>query len=319
MPSALAPLNDFLCEVYHIDPVLAARDAGQYPSLPTLMTLVDTAIARREDVTRSWTWTRLSEVRRAIEHAIFLSLKVRLKEVPRNYYHELFMNACTDDDGPIAISLNYDTLVDRAMIELSAWVGAMNFPAYGCSLRVPSGDRRFGQLLKLHGSISWLRCPKCPGLRFVIPDLSIYRDRVPDAFVDPRSLDKPEIPCRECGSPVGSCIVAPTQRKTYDIPALNEVWSEAERVLKRAGRVYFIGYSLPEDDVEIALLLRRSLDGVDPARITVVEWDEQRRERDDHPVGKRYASLFGKVGWFSGGFAAWPDHQGKSDGWRAQR
>ena len=121
MPSALAPLNDFLCEVYHIDPVLAARDAEQYPSLPTLMTLVDTAIARREDVTRSWTWTRLSEVRRAIEHAIFLSLKVRLKEVPRNYYHELFMNACTDDDGPIAISLNYDTLVDRAMIEL--WPG----------------------------------------------------------------------------------------------------------------------------------------------------------------------------------------------------
>ena len=149
---------------------------------------------------------------------------------------------------------------------------------------MPSGDRRFGQLLKLHGSISWLRCPKCPGLRFVIPDLSIYRDRVPDAFVDSRSLDKPEIPCRECGSPVGSCIVAPTQRKTYDIPALNEVWSEAERVLKRAGRVYFIGYSLPEDDVEIALLLRRSLDRVEPARITVVEWDEQRRSATTIPL-----------------------------------
>jgi hypothetical protein len=36
------------------------------------------------------------------------------------------------------------------------------------------------------------------------------------------------------------------------------------------------------------------------------------------PVGKRYTSLFGKVQWFSGGFAAWLEHQGKSNGWRAQ-
>jgi S-adenosylmethionine:diacylglycerol 3-amino-3-carboxypropyl transferase len=38
-------------------------------------------------------------------------------------------------------------------------------------------------------------------------------------------------------------------------------------------------------------------------RVTVVEYDTERRALEDHPVGARYRSLFGKVEWCSSGFA----------------
>ena len=314
MPPALGPLNDFLCKVFHLNRVIPKRKPGDYPSLPRLLTLVDTALARGEDVTSAWTHDRLPSVRAAIEHAIFLSLAT-FSRVARNYYHELFMAACVSDAGPTAISLNYDTLVDRAMIELSAWISSGSLPDYGCALMTPlRGGSRFGRLLKLHGSVDWLHCSTCSELRFVTRDFNIYQHDIPEAFVDPRTMDKPNLVCRRCRHPIRACIVAPTQRKTYGNNELNEIWRNAEQVLRAASHVYFVGYSLPEDDVEIAVLLIRSLEQFSPARITVVEYDEEGRSAEDHPVGKRYKSLFGKVNWHCCGFAAWLKLQSQQ-GW----
>jgi len=305
MPSALGPLNDFLCEVFHLNSAIPERKPNDYPSLPPLLTLVDTALARGEDVTAAWTRERLPTVRAAIEHAIFLSL-AKLSRVSRNYYHELFMAACVDEAGPTAISLNYDTLVDRAMIELSAWIGSGRMPDYGCALTMPrSRESRFGRLLKLHGSVDWLHCATCSEIRCVTWDFDIFKHEIPKAFIDARTMDKPDLACRRCRDPIRACIVAPTQRKTYGNNELNEIWRNAEQALRAASHVYFVGYSLPEDDVEIAVLLIRSLEQLSPARITVIEYDAERRSAENHPVGRRYISLFGEVNWHTCGFASW--------------
>ena len=40
--------------------------------------------------------------------------------------------------------------------------------------------------------------------------------------------------------------------------------------------------------------------------ITVVEYDEENRKLDEHPVGLRYRALFGdEIDWRTEGFEAW--------------
>lgn len=69
-----------------------------------------------------------------------------------------------------------------------------------------------------------------------------------------------------------------------------------------ADHVIFVGYSLPDDDVEVIYLLKRGIIK-QGRRVTVVEYDKNRRLLRNHPVGARHRSLFGEVEWFNGGFA----------------
>ena len=72
-----------------------------------------------------------------------------------------------------------------------------------------------------------------------------------------------------------------------------QVWYEAEQVLREAGRVVFVGYSLPEDDVEVIYMLKRSMARLSPGQITVVEYDPSMPPLAAHPVSRRYRTIFG--------------------------
>lgn len=73
----------------------------------------------------------------------------------------------------------------------------------------------------------------------------------------------------------------------------------------------FIGYSLPDDDVDVVYLLKRALtrqSANEAPAITVVEFDPENRKLRDHPVGARYRTLFGdRVRWFTSGFEGYLD------------
>jgi hypothetical protein len=79
--------------------------------------------------------------------------------------------------------------------------------------------------------------------------------------------------CPTCQSKLQPLLIAPTHLRDYRNPHLAQVWYEAEQVLREASRVVFIGYSLPEDDVEVIYLLRRSMAHLPTGQITVVEYD----------------------------------------------
>lgn len=79
-------------------------------------------------------------------------------------------------------------------------------------------------------------------------------------------------------------------------------------MLRQAARAIFIGYSLPDDDVEVVYLLKRGLVHItDPKQIIVVEYckDNQKVALGDHSVGRRYRTLFGDVDWHADGLEAW--------------
>ena len=79
-------------------------------------------------------------------------------------------------------------------------------------------------------------------------------------------------------------------------------------MLREADRAIIVGYSLPEDDVDVVYLLKRGLGRLNPSEITIVEYDPAHRSVREHPVGARYSSLFGDgIDWRTEGFGAWID------------
>jgi hypothetical protein len=187
-------------------------------------------------------------------------------------------------------------------------------PSYICDIKTSaycSGQPHWGRLLKLHGSVNWLYCPGCHRL-----DIGWSRKQQATRGVGQVLFGEPLLneqftrttrkQCRDCGAERRHILITPTYRKDYRNPHVARVWYEAERALQEANRVIFVGYSLPEDDVEVVYLLKRSLADLDPSVITVVEKDQQGRELKTHPVGRRYRALFGDaVDFRTEGFSEW--------------
>lgn len=104
-------------------------------------------------------------------------------------------------------------------------------------------------------------------------------------------------------------LITPTHSKDYRNPHIAQIWYKAERLLRDADRVIIIGYSLPEDDVDVIYMFKRALDDLrrkSPEMITVVEYDDQQRDISAHPTGRRYRNLFGEdIDWRTEGFRDW--------------
>ena len=117
-------------------------------------------------------------------------------------------------------------------------------------------------------------------------------------------------PCGECGTFVRPVLITPTHLKDYRNPHISRIWYSAARALREAKRVIFIGYSMPDDDIEVVYLFKRGLAHLKPRDITVVEQaGKGNAALDASPVGRRYRALFGEqIDWWPRGFAPWIEH-----------
>lgn len=306
-------VEEFLTAQFH---VTGASPRAQYPSLPLLMSLIDTALDRRQALHRQWQPPRISDLREAVEFAIFDQLEERLRKAPTNNHWELFNRLYTGADEPRVISTNYDVIADTAMM----WLGQERvpdggrFPDYRCQISSDfyrNESQRFGVLLKLHGSLNWLYCRTCGRLEIGASESRRYL-KVLGRMIGRPSLESaysPDgAPCPVCQTKLRPLLIAPTHLKNYRNPHIAQVWYEAEQLLRDASRVIFIGYSLPDDDVEVVYLLKRSLAHLQDSQITVIEYDDKNPmiELANHPVGRRYRTLFGDgINWYAGGLDGW--------------
>jgi hypothetical protein len=307
----VAKLVQFLQSEFHISPGLPKE---QYPGLPLLMSLLDTALDRRELFDAEWDVNAVADLREAIELGIFDVLEEALMKFPTNNHFALLEILFPLPGTPQVITTNYDLIVDTALMHVSQQRQPPGgLPNYHCGIANISSvgpEERFGTLLKLHGSLNWLFCRTCQRLELGATDstkyLSIFQKIAgPDLR---SSFTADGAPCGVCGRMLRPLLVAPSHLKDYRNPHLSQVWYEAQRVLRQAGRAIFIGYSLPDDDVEVVYLLKRGLAHItDSKQITVVEYCKENPNipLGDHPVGRRYRALFGDVDWHAGGLDAW--------------
>jgi hypothetical protein len=302
-------LADFLREQFHV-----TEPTGQFPGLPLFMSLLDTALDRRQDFHTNWNAQRVAELRQAVEFGIFDVLEEGLQKAPTDD-HFTMLTKVYPNEQPCVITTNYDLIADSAVMFLSdsrTPEGAV--PDYRSGIATQfygAVPERFGVVLKLHGSLNWLYCGNCQRLELGKSSSRFYL-KILSRMFGPElrsSLMADGQPCSlTCPTKLRPLLVAPTHLKNYRNPHLARVWYEAERVLRGATRTIFIGYSLPEDDVEVVYLLKRGLAHLPPHQITVVDYakDGDAASLTEHRVGRRYRTLFGDgIDWHCKGLNAW--------------
>ncbi|OOE93891.1 hypothetical protein, partial [Salinivibrio sp. AR640] len=205
-------------------------------------------------------------------------------------------------DPVSVISTNWDILLDNSIYNTiqgnPTYDAVVDYCCYISSkdesdTTVKPGLEKLGQggfnvkLLKLHGSLNWLQCPRCARLyaRFLIKDTM-------------RNFENPES-CRHCDSNFEedaekhvliSNLIMPTFIKDLSNPQYRIIWQNAGIELSEASKLVFIGYSLPSADFELRQLLSRMTRK--NAEIEVVDFcsDPERQEQ----IKKHWHNFFGK-------------------------
>lgn len=206
-------------------------------------------------------------------------------------------------DNVSVITTNWDILLDKSIqqqIDSEFSGGAVvDYCCYISSYkkeddRVKPGLEMLGRggfnvkLLKLHGSLNWLQCPRCQRL---------YVDLENKIAVD-QYFNHEE--CRHCEKNFGVCkshkltsnVIMPTFLKNLSNAQYKLIWNNAGIELSEAEKIVFIGYSLPQADYEMRQLLSRMVRK--DAEISVVSFSKRpKSDKDLIELEKRYKVFFG--------------------------
>lgn len=321
--------RQFLAECFNVPVQKDLIKKEDCPSLPLVLSMLRRSIELKKSI-GTWEGEHLVKAKRAIEYSVFAVIEAALRRIRQN--RQLHLNLLKplyqQQIEPTVISLNYDVIIDNAMFSLSDEYQGLHPPDYRVDIDTLAYrqilDRGpYGKLLKIHGSLNWLYCEKCQRLDLFVSE-GLHGLRTAKAL-DELYFNAPfndayscrGTPCRnhpQCDGNVSPILITPTYVKDYNNPHVERVWAEAERIMKDADRAIIIGYSLPTDDVEIAMLFKQGLDHLPRNRITVVEYVEgdidkpvaQRTPIERHPTGQRFRTLFGAdLDWHTSGFAGW--------------
>jgi len=322
----------FLCDCFNVPKNKQPITEEDCPPLPMVLSMLRRSADKGVSL-GEWKGDKLVKARRAIEYAIFAVIEAALHRLTHEQqFHRTLLEPLYERNvEPSVVSLNYDVIVDNEMFYLSERYQGMRPPKYNVNIETDrfkqfSAGGTFGNLFKIHGSLNWLYCDSCKRLDLFVSKgmrtgkaLDELYNSVP--YNDAYSCRGTKCRNPKCKGFVSPILITPTYVKDYENPHIDLVWNEAEKAMKKADRAIIIGYSLPTDDVEIAMLFKRGLGHLKGKQITVVEFvrgDDKKRKNSrmklaKHPTGQRFQSLFGPdIDWHTTGFEGWLRGQKKA-------
>ena len=297
----------FLRDVFRFD--VDGNNDG-YPGLVDILSTVDMALDRKESLAPGYDLSVLRRVRDALNYAIFAAIEHSLLYDQKRVTDDLVRKI--DLSKAVFISLNYDVIADIALADTlflnpadTREVALRPYPEpYPARLdyvvefgNVPQQDKAEQvPLLKLHGSFNWLWSRVTGevyfgGFRKAIGDIYRYQPGQDSPYPEPLQDLEP-------------ILITPTHLKDLRNAHLARVWHAAEAYIRRAGRLTFVGYSLPGDDLHIKYLFKRGIagrrPGEPPPQITVVDFA---KGDDVTPTQQNYQRFFGgTVTYYRRGF-----------------
>jgi len=160
-------------------------------------------------------------------------------------------------DGDTILTLNWDTTIERTLLEDGRWTprDGYGFPKRllckadpTIRVRLPKSKIK---VLKLHGSVGWYRSRQ--GRLYLDYDHGYLKYLgVPTSRGDILMFD----PEAEIGGPNRDPVVAyPSFLKQLPGTELQEIWQAATRAVLTADSIEVWGYSLPESDIGVRVLL----------------------------------------------------------------
>lgn len=256
-------LSEFFKDFYGLDTINNSQQI-KFPSFEEVLGILELSISRAESFRNypltTQNPTAVQTVRDIREQIILLIAKI-LKEKLQisGDNHNVLVSRLESEsrlDKTAFISLNYDILIDNALIkkhstiDLDYGVEFTNFESINefdrprNVWRRPRKNRSI-KLCKLHGSLNWLYCPACVSLTITPKEKSV--SSIADV---PRD-------CKYCLTEMIPIIIPPTFFKVMSNHFLQQIWREAEDILMTANRIVFCGYSFPDADIHIKYLLKR--------------------------------------------------------------
>ena len=121
------------------------------------------------------------------------------------------------------------------------------------SIRTKARGYKNIKILKMHGSLAWLECPRCGRLFTDYESEIAYEEflgkRCPYC-IDSNNKKRPKL---------RNLILTPTFMKSFNNLNIKNIWYNAYIDISEADHVVFIGYSLPDADFEMRCLLKKSI------------------------------------------------------------
>jgi hypothetical protein len=191
--------------------------------------------------------------------------------------------------GDVVWSFNYDILVDHAL----CFLGKLTDSGYVFPFDYTLGEDNIWQstldlassitLMKLHGSLNWLRCRNC-GRKLLLRN----RKSQPALWSKIRDLDIHCPICQAGSARLSRIVVPPAAVKSFEDLDMRYLWKSAPKYCSRVDRIVFIGYSFPQVDYELEMLFRtmiRDASLTNDVPITIVNPRPK-------PVRRRIAAIF---------------------------
>jgi hypothetical protein len=193
-------------------------------------------------------------------------------------------------EGDVVWSFNYDILIDNALLlqdklSDSGYVMRFDYTFDNGSWERTRDTPSKVVVLKLHGSLNWLRCRRC-GRNLLLRNKKSVSS---NAY-------GPQVDCPKCPDEHGTeppperIIVPPAGLKNYLDTDITYLWRSAPSFCTETHRVVVIGYSFSDLDYELDMLLRTMVEQGTLERdvpITIVNRSPQR-------VTSKFSSIFPK-------------------------
>jgi len=186
----------------------------------------------------------------------------------------------------VFVSLNYDILIDNALIalhpahDIDYGIGFTNFDLDD-EWKRPRPDSAL-ELIKLHGSLNWLYCPACRSITVTPKEKSVCR-----------LVTKP-VRCPKCRASVIPIIIPPSYFKVLSNLQLQVIWHRAEQALSHCSKWVFCGYSFPDADIHVKYLLKRvQVNSPRYLRIRVANWHNEKVPELAKQEEQRFHRFFG--------------------------
>ena len=239
---------------------LVPKDSGGHiPQITEVLSVIDYCLESGEELfSANEMKLKLVEARWLLERAVSRVIRRRYPaEVKPNEILKWIRRAERAGKAVTIISTNYDFSLDRRLFDdMTDWNKDYLKTDFGFTWRDPDDGelvhpsaRPILKLYKLHGSLNWLGCSRCGNIY-----INFLRTLVTLADGTGKYSQ-----CH-CGyQPLRAVLVAPSFVRRYRDRNLLSVWRSASEALRIADEWFFIGYSLPPEDIGIRALLLRAL------------------------------------------------------------
>ena len=287
---------------------LAIRNEKTNVNLEDIFTSFDKSVISRQHL-HKYTYAQMDEIQYSITRLFiyYFSKSVQEHSFKQGDYQNFIRYIKKQKTiNPITIiTTNWDTLVEE-YCKLYGIEYSYGFQTPYTSIDIKNPMDKFDiLLLKIHGSVNWLKCLHCGAI-------SVFEN---DKAADSLFEDEKQERCAICGQGKSFAaqslqpeIITPTMLKSFSNRVYSNLWGAASTETRVATHIIFIGYSFPIADFDFRYMLQKN---VPPsAKIDVVlHKDDDPAQTDKNTLKrllpeKRYRDAFpkNKINFYYRGF-----------------